>query len=167
MAGEFGRLNILLGLNTAEFTEGLSKSEYELKRFTDRFARRVGRIAGLWGGLTAGLTQKLLELPRQAVASLEQTYAEIGHLSDDAARMGLSMRAFQELAYAGAQAHVSVNTLGSGIRRLAGNLQLAASGAREQARLFQAMGIAVKDARGQLRPTRQVILEVADVFTRL
>ncbi|CCD29891.1 conserved hypothetical protein [Candidatus Glomeribacter gigasporarum BEG34] len=167
MAGDLGRLNILLGLNAAEFTEGLSKSEYETKRFTDRFARQVGRIAGVWAGISSELTHKLLEWPKQAVESLERTITEIGQIGLDASRAGVSIRAFQELAYAGQQAHVSVTTLGSGLRWLASRLQQAASGARNQARLFQAMGIAVQDAQGRLRSTREVMLQVADVFARL
>src|SRR5260364_445626 len=135
MAGDLGRLNILLGLNAAEFTEGLSKSEYETKRFTDRFARQVGRIAGVWAGISFELTHKLLEWPKQAVESLGRTITEIGQIGLDASlvcassdiglfglgasRAVVFICAFQELAYAGQQAHVSVTTFGSGIRWLA------------------------------------------------
>src|SRR5260363_228671 len=112
MAGDLGRVNILLGLNAAEFTEGLSKSEYEPKSFTDRFARQAGRIAGVWGGISSELTHKLLEGQKQAGESLERTITEIGQIGLDASRAGVSLRAFQALASAGPQANESVTAHG-------------------------------------------------------
>lgn len=44
MAGALGSLNVLLGLNTAQFTSALTKSEYESQMFARRFTRNMQSV---------------------------------------------------------------------------------------------------------------------------
>src|SRR5690349_18489310 len=55
-----GSLVVSLGLDAAQYFQGLSKSEYQAKKFADTFNRTTASIAsglkGLAGGLAAGFS---------------------------------------------------------------------------------------------------------------
>lgn len=61
-------------------------------------------------------------------------------------------------------ADVSQETLGTGLKKLAVNMAAAAGGGKEQADVFEAMGVKVKDATGKLRATDEVLRDISDKF---
>lgn len=77
---------------------------------------------------------------------------------------GIAAEEMQRLGYAARQEHASLEALTNGLRFLARHMADAATGNREAERTFAALGVAVKNADGSLRPVNDVLLEVADRF---
>lgn len=52
MAGELGRLNILMNLDTAKFSSALEKADYQTKTFANDVERELRRTQQSFGSLT-------------------------------------------------------------------------------------------------------------------
>lgn len=99
MAGDLGRLNILLGLNSAEFTAGLTKSEQQAKRFAQNFSKNLKSLQATAKTAAISLAGIGLAATGAGVAwakSTAQAGKEISRLST---LTGTSVENFQKLAY--------------------------------------------------------------------
>lgn len=99
MAGDLGRLNILLGLNSAEFTAGLTKSEQQAKNFAQKFSNNLKSLQAT--AKTAAISLAGIGLAATGVGvawakSTAQAGKEISRLST---LTGTSVEEFQKLAY--------------------------------------------------------------------
>lgn len=113
-----------------------------------------GAFAGV-SGLAAGLTgaaagSYFVNITRGAVDLGDQ----LNKLSQ---KVGISVEALSALRYAGQLSDVSTEQLGTGLAKLARNMD-------EGNVAFQRLGISVRDASGNLRGTQDVLGEVADKF---
>ncbi|KAG1260300.1 hypothetical protein G6F65_015085 [Rhizopus arrhizus] len=169
--GAIGKLNMLLGLDTTEFSSGLSRSEYTAQRTMENIRRSmaadVGRIAGIWAGITEGIVGQLQEIPRQALAAVKGAIDEMDAISDRTQRLGIGAEALQELSYYAEFSSVSVEGLDGAIRTLSKNMEAANTGSKTQVALFKALGVEVADSSGKLRTADAVMLDVADRFARM
>lgn len=155
-----GRLDVLLSLDAAEFTSGLTRAEYESKKFQESMLR-MGKAAGALFG-TAVIAG--------AVAFGKAIYditSELDDLDESAQALQTTAVALAEMRTAATQAGVEVGALDTALTRLNVKITEAAGGGKEAASLFEAMGVAVKDAAGQTRGTEQVLADVADQFSKL
>jgi len=84
-----------------------------------------------------------------------------------AQKLGISTQFFTGLAYAAKLSDVESEALAKGLRFLSKDIDAAQVKGSEAAKVFQRLGISVKDANGALRPTQQVLLDVADRFSRM
>lgn len=98
------------------------------------------------------------------VKGAADTEDQLGKMAQKA---GLSVEALSALKYSGALADVSLEALGIGLKQLSRSMFDAQSGSGDAAAAFRALGIQVTDARGQLKPTEQQLLELADRFARM
>lgn len=80
---------------------------------------------------------------------------------------GVGIEAVQELAHAADLSGVGLDALASSMGILNRNLDAASRGGKAQARAFRALGVAVKDAQGKLRPADAVLGDVADRFATM
>lgn len=169
--GAIGRLNMLLGLDTTEFTSGLSRSEYAAQRSMENIRRSmaadIGRIAGIWAGITEGVVSQLQEIPKQALAAVKGAIDDMDAISDRTQRLGIGAEALQELSYYAEFSSVSVEGLDGAIRTLSKNMESANRGGKAQAELFKALGVEVADSSGKLRSADAVMRDVADRFARM
>lgn len=85
-----------------------------------------------------------------------------GKLNDLAQTTGQDVEVLQELGYAASQNGSSLDDMAMGLLALSRNMKAAAGGSKEQASAFRKAGIAVKDANGQLRPSEDVLADIAD-----
>jgi len=88
-------------------------------------------------------------------------------LSKMAQKTGISIESLSLLKPIAEQSGVSIQALGTGLKKLASNMVSAAGGSKESAAAFTRVGVAVKDATGQIRPTEQVLLDLADKFQQM
>src|SRR5690606_1788313 len=88
-------------------------------------------------------------------------------LSKAAQRANMPTEEFSKLAYAGSLADVAIQDLQSSMGRLAKAQGDAQRETSIQAQVFEALGIATKDAEGNLRSTYDVLLDFADSFKEL
>lgn len=169
--GAIGKLNMLLGLDTTEFSSGLTKSEYSAQQAMERIRRGmaadIGRVAGLWAGLAQGITDALMQIPREALGAVKTAVDEMDAISDRMQRLGIGAESLQELSYYAEFSSVSVEGLDAGIKTLSKNMEAAQRGTKTQAALFKALGVDVADSTGKLRGADEVMRDVADRFARM
>lgn len=82
-----------------------------------------------------------------------------------AQKVGVSVESLAALEYAGKLSDVTLEQLGTGLKKLSVNLnEVAAGGDNDAAAALQALGIGVTDAAGKLRNADDVFADVADAF---
>jgi len=80
------------------------------------------------------------------------------------AKTGVAASALIGIGNAAKLADVDMETLGKGLTKLNVNLVKAAEGNEDLARKFEALGVSVKDANGQVVPADRALKEIADRF---
>lgn len=133
-----------------------------LKNTVDSAADAAVKIAGPFAGIAASLGMGV----KEAVTG----FAAAGDAVDKmAARVGLSAETLQEWSFAAKHAGASPEALENGLKDLSKHMAEIASGSdttSSAATLFKALGIAVKDAGGKIRPVAKVFEEFADAIKR-
>lgn len=125
-----------------------------------RVMRTFGFFAAAVGGLAASIAGALYGI---AVGT-----ARSGNEAAKAARkIGISVEAYQELAYAAQLADVEQATLSKSLQIMVRTMGQAALGSKKANEGFRRLGINVKGADGKLRPAEQIFGEVADRLNEL
>lgn len=154
-----GSLTIDLIARTFGFEQGLDRAartaDKRMKEIEAR-AKKFGAIVGASLVAGAGLVAD----------QLRRTIDHMDELSKAAQRANMPTEDFTKLAYAADLADVSIQDLQSSMGRLAKAQGDAEKSTSTQARVFEALGIATKDAEGNLRATQEVFLDFADAFQR-
>jgi hypothetical protein len=152
-----GALRVALGIDTAQFMTGLKQSQTRLAAFGKAASVALAAVATAAAGAAVALG-----------AAVKRSADHADELGKMAQKVGVSVEALSRLEYAGRLADVSLEQLGTGLRKLSQNmLDLAAGRGQTAKTAFDALGIAVKDANGQLRASDVVLAEVADKFARM
>jgi len=155
--GVIGRLTIQLGINAAEVQEGLKNLQTALGRFAASVAKVAAGLGITMGAVTAGIS-----------AAVFNTVREIDKLAKASKAIGVPVGELSALRYAAEQNGLAFETLASGLQTLSQRIVEAAQNAKSQAaQAFEALGISVRDASGNLKSTQGVFLEIADAFSRL
>lgn len=93
-----------------------------------------------------------------AMAGLVGSVADLGaELTESSFKLGVGVEALQELRYAAMMNGVEQDTLGKAIEKVGINASAAAHGNKAMAANFKALGVAVKDAEGNMRPVESVL----------
>jgi hypothetical protein len=151
MANNLGSLVVSLGLDAAEFTRGMSKSEYQAKQTTDKIKSEFGSLLKFVGGL--GISALFIQSIRSAA-----DYADsMGKL---AARAGTTAEAVSALGYAAKLSDVDNNTLARGLRELGNE-------AAEGGKKLSAIGVSLTDAAGKAKTSEALFSDVADVIVSI
>lgn len=106
-----------------------------------------------------------MEIARQFGDMVKQSIEFGDQLSKLSQKAGMSVEFLSGLTYAARIADVEFDQLQKGLKFLNKEISDAASGG-EAAATFTAIGIAVRDASGQIRPTSDILLDVADKFSK-
>ncbi|WP_048648944.1 hypothetical protein [Nitratireductor soli] len=145
----------------------------------DQGVRRAERQSEGLGRSFDATAAKALRLGRNLALAAAAGAAALGALvkrqidnadamSKSAQRAGVTTEALSRLAWAGDLSDVSLGTLTTSMGRLANVMSQVAGGqVKETVALFEALGISVTDANGQLRSADTVIGELADVFASM
>ncbi|WP_045769601.1 phage tail tape measure protein [Xanthomonas albilineans] len=164
-------LKAILSANAQSLIQGLKSvqapAQAARKYLTDigksasGLAGKFGLPIGIVGGLAAGFG---LAKVKDAV----HAYAELGEaVHHGATRAGMSVEQFQRMKYVAEQNGVAVEQMEGAMGKLNLTLGRAASGrGKEAAALLTHLGIAMRDASGQLRSGMGVLPELADAFVR-
>ena len=147
MANNLGSLVVSLGLDAAEFTRGLSKSEYQTQQWVQRF--ETGIEAARTGALAAFAAMGT------AAAVLNQQLDSIAGFQDLADKMGDSAEAVASLKLAADLSGTSLDTMASASVKLTSALAKTDDESKGVGAALKAIGLEV-DAFKQLRPTEQI-----------
>lgn len=82
-------------------------------------------------------------------------------------KTGVAVESYQRLAYAAEQAEASTEALDDGLKFLNLSIDAAGRGSRTDARAFAQLGIAIRDANGNVRPTEAIFLEAATAMKEM
>jgi hypothetical protein len=152
VAAIVGALRAILSLESAAFTKGLSDAQLRLKDFDKK-------MKGIGGGMQK-LGLAVSAAGAGIAASLRSALNQADDMGKAAQKFGVPVEALSQLAYAADLSDVSLETLGQGLKRL--SIDMASGGAA-----LANVGIAVRDATGQMRPTQEVLADVADLLAKM
>ena len=151
-----GSIVIDLLLRSGAFESDAKKAEKRLQQL-NKEAKQLGAVMGaaIAGGAAI------------ATASIKSAIDSMDELSKAAMRANMPTEEFSQLAYAGDLADVSVQDLTSSMGRLAKAQSDALKDSSAQGRIFDALGISIKNADDQLRSTTDVFADFADRFQEM
>ncbi len=155
-----GSIVVRLSMNTADFdTDAGRAAKIAEKRASqiDASFRKAGKAIG------AALGAAVIGIG----VALKSTIDRMDEMSKSAQKVGLSTEEFSKLSYAAGLADVSMETLVGSLGKLTKAQASAMDGTSKQAKVFEALGIAVKDADGNLRESSGVLADFADRFKAL
>lgn len=152
-----GALRVSLGLDSAQFTQGLNRAQTGLQRFAA--AARAGALL-LAGAVTAA--------GGALAAAMKPIIDEADNLYKLSQAIGVPIEDLSRLRYAAELSGVGLDALGKAVKRLSANMYEAGQSATGQAaRAFAALGISVRDAEGRMRPAIKVMEDLAARFQKL
>lgn len=156
-AARIGALHVMLGLNSAEFEQGLKNAKTGL----GNFAKVAGVGLAAVGVAAAAAGTALAYAVKGAIDNADQA----GELAQS---IGVSVEALTSLGYAAKLSGADAEGLATGLRKVSQNMLAVAQGsAGPAATAFQMLGISVQNANGSLRASDQVLIDVADRFSRM
>lgn len=151
-----GSIVVDLLLKTGSFSTSSDRAVKDLKRLKKE-ASEAGRVIGT--AIAAGATA--------AVAALQLTINSMDDMSKAAQKVGASTEEFSKLTYAAGLADVSMETLVGSLGKLTKAQSAALKETSQQAKVFDALGISIKNVDGSLRESTDVLSDFADKFQAL
>lgn len=121
----------------------------------------ASKVNGVLAGLGVALSVGALVAAGKAALD---TADDLSKLSQ---KTGISVESLSLLKPIAEQSGISLEGLAKGMQKLATAMNEAAGGSKEQVETFSRLGVSVKDAAGQLRPTEEVLLDLADAFSAM
>jgi hypothetical protein len=154
-----GSLVVQLAVDTARFQGDLGRAasvaESRMKNIKDTAGRALGAVA-----IAAAAAGGAL------VAALKSGIDRADNARDLAQALGLTTEELTRLEFAAKQSGAEVEDLTTGLRAFSNQIAAAAGGQKSAVALFDALGISVTDARGELKPTSVLLDEVANLFAK-
>lgn len=157
--GGIGSLSVFLGLDTAEFSDGLTKAQQQAQKFSDQVKSfAIGEAIG----------QKLGQIADQVGhAFYDMTVGVINandHLNDLSKKTGIAVETLGGIGFAAGQAGGDLETASAAAGKLNKSLAEAAAGNTQAAEAFKVLGVSVKDSMGQTRSADAVLVDLAAKF---
>lgn len=161
MAGKgLGTLTLDLVTRIGGFERGLDKAA----RTADKRMREIERRAKTFGiALGASLVAGVTAAGYAIKAAIDQA----DQLNEISQKVGIPTDVLSGLNYAAKLAGVATEELQGGLVKLTKFQADAAQGGKDSTRVFETLGIAVKDAGGNLRNTSDLFNDFADIFSKL
>lgn len=135
------------------------------KQAVDSVKRNLGEVNSAVTGLKSGF---LAIAPALASIGLlrfgKDALDTADNLSKLSQRVGVSVESLSTLRYGAQLSGVSIEELGQGLKKLSVNMLDTQAGTGEARDAFAALGIEVTDARGRLRSSEDVMLDLAERF---
>jgi hypothetical protein len=148
-------------LNSAQLRAGLDQVNSKL----DGFGKKLNDLAGVITFEKIGrMAFEAAEKMAHFVMAGAEAADKMGKLSQSA---GVSVETLSKLDYAAGLSGLSTEDLGQAFNHLNINIAKAGAGSREQAVVFQALGVHVKTAGGKVRDSAALMADIADRFSDL
>jgi ribosomal protein L12E/L44/L45/RPP1/RPP2 len=137
--------------------------------------KHANDIAGLWNKAGESVADSLKDIAGKlagafAVEQLVEAGKKSLEFADNLGKMsqkvGISVESLSALNVQARLSDVGIDSLQGGLAKLARNAADAAAGSKQQAAAFQAMGVSLKDANGNLRSTEDILGSVAGKFSQ-
>lgn len=158
-----GQLFVELSLKANNFTVGLKQAQKDAKELEKSIKPLKDTLSDIGKPMVAvggAVSAAFIAMSKQAA-----NYGDA--IRDASIRTGVSTQALSGLKLAAEQTGTSFESVNTGLIRMSRNAFSAAQGSKESAKAFQSIGVAVKDASGQLRPMESILADVADRFSKM
>ncbi|TBA16105.1 hypothetical protein [Rhizobium ruizarguesonis] len=140
----------------AKFGQSLSAFGNSLQTMGQRLALAFAGVTTVTTAAAAGL------------AHLAKSGADAADAAGKAAQAaGLQIDAYGRLAFAAEQNDVAAEAFGAAMSKLNKLIGEAAAGGKDAAAKFSALGVSIKDTHGRLRPTEDVVRDLAGAFAKM
>jgi len=147
-----GSLRVALGLDTAQFASGATKAKGIASSLSSS-------MKGLFAGMVAGLSLAGI------TAALKSSVDHMDELGKVAQKIGIPVDELSKLQYAAELSDISIGDLQGSVSKLSKQLADIQGGANNDAAYaLETLGIKAVDASGKLRPTGDIIKDVAAKF---
>lgn len=158
-----GNLFVTLKLVANEFNDGIKNSQKEMKEL-EKAAKPLKQaltdigtpMVAVGGAVTAAFIGMAVQAANYGDA-----------IRDASIRTGVSTESLSGLKLAAEQTGTSFESVNAGLIKMSKNALAAADGSKQSAKAFEAIGVAVKDASGQLRPMDAILGDVAERFSKM
>lgn len=140
----------------AKFGQSLSAFGNSLQSMGQRLALAFAGVTTVTTAAAAGLVK------------LAKSGADAADAAGKAAQAaGLQIDAYGRLAFAAEQNDVAAEAFGAAMSKLNKAIGEAAAGGKEAAAKFSALGVSIKDTHGRLRPTEDIVRDLAGAFAKM
>lgn len=140
-----------------------------LKLVADQFQSELRKSSGLLGEFSSLIRtwQFQFGAAGSALFALVKSTANFGEeLVKTSQKTGIAVEALSGLEYAAKLSDLSNETLVRGLKTLSQNMVEAATHTGDGEAVLRRFGLSATDSSGKLKPTQQMLLEVADVFAK-
>lgn len=159
MAMDIGaNFKITAGVSGQGVVDRLSASLRGASDNTNGLSASFGSLKGVLAGL--GITAAAVSIANFARATINNADA----LNDMAERTGIAAASLSELQFAAQMNGADLGDVEVALKKLSGKAFDAATGNKAAAATFDALGISVRDAGGQLKASDTLLQELADVL---
>lgn len=156
MAGvQIGALHVSLSADSAAFDQGMNNAQQTADEAMGSIGDKAKALAGVLAGLFA------VDLIKDRIKE-QIDYAD--GLADVAARANSTAEALSAMEYALHFNDATLEDYTGGLQKLSLNMEAAAEGSKAQAKLFETIGISLRDQDGQIRNAADVMLDFSDVL---
>lgn len=156
MAEPIGNLVVRISGDATELLAAFKKSDAAMQTTAQQFAA-VGRAAAAFAAASAATGLAIFAM----VKGVANAQDELGKMSQ---KVGVSVESLSALKYAADLSDVSLESLGIGLKQLSKHMVEAQSGTGEAAEAFRALHLDVEASRGVLKPTEDMLLQLAEKF---
>lgn len=155
---DLAKLVVKLEAETAQYQKQLESAKKKLSAFDKDIGDTVKKIA-------VGVGTAALAAAAGLAALVKHTIDSAYHLNDLSKRTGVSVEDLSKLSFAAKQSGVDLEGLAGGLRKFNNAIAEAAGNAKSDAAVaFRAMGVELKDVNGNLKPTNELLSQVATKF---
>lgn len=157
---DLAKLVVRLEAQTNQYQAALEAAERKLKKFED-----AGKISAK--SIGAGLATAAIAAATAIGAMTKAAVDNADQLNKMSQSTGVSVESLSRLAYAAELSDISTEELGKSLGILARTAVAAAKGTDKAEDAFRTLGVSVKNADGSMRSTEDILLDVADKFSKL
>ena len=138
--------------------------EFSVKAL-DEFSATFSKLDSSMGQIKGAFNAVIASAPVAALVASQKAALDLADSMGKAAqKAGVSVETFSGLAAAAGMSDVSVQGLQLGLKNLSQAVVKSADATSAEAKQFQALGVAVRDANGAMLPTDKILLSLSDKF---
>lgn len=137
-----------------QFNSEMQGSARQVQDFGRMASRAFRVVAVAAGGVTIGALARDITRTADEAYKMSQT-------------LGIAVTELQALQYAGRMSGVENDKLRQSLVQLTKNLTEAGNSASHKGQIFEALGVSVRDAEGNMRSSTDVLRDVADRFAQM
>ncbi len=150
---DLAKLVVRLEAQTGQYQAQLERAERKLAQLEGVGRKAIGALTGILAGVS------FVALTKGAIDAADR-------MNDLSKQAGVTVETISSLEYAASQSGANLEQLTGGLNKLAKSAIAAADGTGTQAQAFEALGVKVKDANGNIKASDQLLLDVADSFSQ-